>query len=251
MSSQAKDIDVSVSTPMPHRYIFVPKGNPYKTLNCRKKTHAEGQPVYVVYNNKHRQLGIRVPLTIFEAVQEKYEETRESRAEATKKRDGKTESEFHLHVLSQFPHIPESEIPAIVKQATKKHSGRVGRTGKLDIASKVQLAVRAHIRHNHTDYDSLLDSKVPREAARDQVAGQVNATASKWGYTPKAKTPSRKSPSLASDVSKQTKASNSRHARKPKSPSLKDKKRSKRRQSAASSIASQNKAMAAIVAGLC
>ncbi|TET41603.1 MAG: DUF2293 domain-containing protein [Dehalococcoidia bacterium] len=41
--------------------------------------------------------------------------------------------------------------------ATDVGSGRVGRTGKLPLEEKAELAVRAFIRHNFTDYDERLD----------------------------------------------------------------------------------------------
>ncbi|KAI2463830.1 hypothetical protein F4781DRAFT_104596 [Annulohypoxylon bovei var. microspora] len=186
MTTTSEDIVVSITTPMPHRYIYVPKGSPYKTLNCRKKTREEGHPVYVVQNAKGQQMGIRVPIAIFERVQEKFEETQESRAQAVKKRDKKMETDFTKSILSQFPQIPTAEVPDIVKQAMKKHSGRVGRTGMLDIVEKVQLGVRAHIRHKYTDYEKLLNNNVSRDEARAQIHEKVDKIVLEWGGTPKA-----------------------------------------------------------------
>ncbi|KAI1206349.1 uncharacterized protein F4807DRAFT_470298 [Annulohypoxylon truncatum] len=181
MASVRKDIVVSITTPMPHRYIYVPRGSPYKTLNCRKKAREEGYDVYVVNDAKGRQMGIRVPITIFERVQEKFEETEVSRAKAMKRRDEKMNTEFSNSVLAQFPKIPTEEVPNIVEQAMKKHSGRVGRTGTLDISEKAQLGVRAYIRHKYTDYDELLKNNVSREDARAQIYEKVDKMVLEWG----------------------------------------------------------------------
>ncbi|KAI1138466.1 hypothetical protein F5Y05DRAFT_40625 [Hypoxylon sp. FL0543] len=186
MASTTGDTVVSIDTPMPRGYTFLPKGNAYKTLNCRKKARAEGHEVYVVHDSKHRQMGIRVPRAIYHRVQEMHRETRESRAQAVEKKDKKMEAGFQGSILSQFPKIPKSELREILRHALRKHSGRVGRTGKLDLDEKAQLAVRARIRHHHTDYDKLLADKVSKDLARKQILKKVHDIAVEWGWASKA-----------------------------------------------------------------
>jgi hypothetical protein len=51
-----------------------------------------------------------------------------------------------------------NEATAIAEQACLKHSGRIGRTAaaKEFAVEAVDMAVRAHIRHEHSAYDALL-----------------------------------------------------------------------------------------------
>lgn len=185
MASESKDIVVSIHTPMPSGYKFLPKGDPYKTLNCRKKARAEGHDVYVVHNPKHQQIGIRVPAAIYDRVQEKAEQIRKSRADSVQRKDKQMETDFRNSILSQYPKIPASDLEEVVEHATMKYSGKVGRTGNLALNEKTQLAVRAHIRHNYTDYDALLENNMPRHKARSQNLEKARDIAKEWGETVK------------------------------------------------------------------
>lgn len=44
----------------------------------------------------------------------------------------------------------------------------------------IRLAVAAHIRHCHTDYDELLDRCADRQVARSKVRGQVLTILDDW-----------------------------------------------------------------------
>ncbi|XXG99685.1 peptide transporter ptr2 [Hypoxylon texense] len=197
MSLPTGDTVVSIYTPLPRRYIFVPKGNAYITGNCRKKTRGEGRKVYVVHNSKHQPMGIRVPYAIYESVLEKHNETQESRAKAVEKKDNKVKADFRASITSQFPEIPEGELTRIVEHATRKYSRRVGRTGTLDLAKKAQLAVRAHIRHLHTEYDKILADGALRDDARSRIYKKVEDVAMKWGWKSK---PNRRSEIPLADI---------------------------------------------------
>jgi hypothetical protein len=61
-------------------------------------------------------------------------------------------------------------------------SGRSGRSasGQALAADSIRLAVRAWIRHQHTDYDRLLMQGIPRDEARQQIAGRVDRVANSW-----------------------------------------------------------------------
>jgi hypothetical protein len=48
----------------------------------------------------------------------------------------------------------------------------------------VKLAVRAHIRHVHTDYDQLLKQGASRAVAREKVWERINEVARQWGGRP-------------------------------------------------------------------
>ena len=85
-------------------------------------------------------------------------------------------------VRAQYPGCPEEEAGQIAAHACRKYSGRIGRTAaaKEFDPEAVRLAVVAHIRHVHTNYDELLYRYEDRETARWEVREQVAATLSRW-----------------------------------------------------------------------
>jgi hypothetical protein len=172
---------------MPRGYIFVPKGQAFITGHCRRKTLEINKTVYTVRskpNGGGRVLGIRVPHFIFGTVCAMEALTRADRQLAVKKADSKLKKSFAEAVVSMYPQVPESEIPRIVDRATKKHSKRVGRTGKLDVDTRAKLAVRAHIRHVYTSYDKLLRDGIEWEEAREKTLARIGEVAMLWGEQP-------------------------------------------------------------------
>ena len=170
---------VSPATPMPKGYKFLAKGNPYLTSLCRRMTIAEGKLLYVV-TQKSKTLGLRAPRWIISEVFKEEKATRERRKEAVATRDSAIEKAFEDAAREQFPNMPAAETQVTIKRALKKRSGRVGRTGTLSIESKVRLAVAAHVRHVHTDYDKLIRQKGGREEARKVVQPAVIQLLQQW-----------------------------------------------------------------------
>ena len=175
-----REITVSPDTPMPQGYAFLAKGIPYKTLHCRRLTHEAGKTVFVVEANK-KILGIRVPKSIFFHVQKLAKETFPSRRLATEKRDTALIREAAAELASQFPEMPKEDRELVLKHGFRKHSGRVGRTAQIPMNRKAQLAVFAHIRHKHTQYDKLLRSGMDRDEARRLVQKRIRSLLRKWG----------------------------------------------------------------------
>ncbi|PNP60435.1 hypothetical protein THARTR1_00459 [Trichoderma harzianum] len=175
---------VSPETPMPKGYGFLKKGNTFMTALCRKKTHAAGKTLYVV-TKCGKQEGLRAPTWILQHVRSKEKETREKRRGAVQRRDAATEDAFEAATLKLFPKIPEQDLTTILKRTLRKRSGRVGRTGKLDLDKKAYLAVQAHARHCHTDYDKLLaQASQDRDAARRSIRDKVSKLLIEWGGDP-------------------------------------------------------------------
>lgn len=85
-------------------------------------------------------------------------------------------------VLAEFPRVPSHLLPTIISHAMAKNTGRVGRTGKVEMADKARLAVQAHIRHTQTNYEALLKGGTPRDKARDQTFPKVLEIQKDWGY---------------------------------------------------------------------
>ncbi|CAK7231733.1 hypothetical protein SBRCBS47491_008031 [Sporothrix bragantina] len=169
----AKDEQIVLpTTPMPRGYTFVRKGNVYITAHCRRATHAEGRVVYVVVRNLSQDktiLGLRCPQHIVTAVRAAEQATRTSRHAATDKRDTAQAKTFRAALLARYPAVPADTVPRIVQHAMQKHSGRVARTGTLDLAARVRLAVRAHIRHCWTDYEALLRERRSKETSKTKT----------------------------------------------------------------------------------
>lgn len=184
MAGDEDELEARFHDPMPLGYVFVPKGDVYITKNCRKETHAAGQAVYVVVNKRRKPIGLRCPASIVKAVHESDQATTAKRAEAVQKRDAAIEGDFEQALKRLFPNIPKESIPRTVSHAVKKRSRRVGRSGTVQLDDKVKLAVRAHIRHEHTEYEQLLRQGKSREEARRQVWSKLNEIARLWGGQP-------------------------------------------------------------------
>ena len=80
-------------------------------------------------------------------------------------------SAFAAAIRQQFPRCPAKEANEIAEHACRKYSGRVGRTAaaKEFNPEPIRLAVIAHIRHVHTDYDELLMQYADRHEARQRI----------------------------------------------------------------------------------
>jgi hypothetical protein len=75
-----------------------------------------------------------------------------------------------------------AEATQIAEHACRKYTGRVGRAAAAKEFSPeaIRLAVIAHIRHAHTDYDELLARYGDRSTARERIWGKVSAILDKW-----------------------------------------------------------------------
>lgn len=174
---------VHPSTPLPNGYVFVGKGDVYKTRNCRKLTHEAGHPVHVVQatNKSKTTLGIRVPRSIHEQVLAEAAATKDARASAVVRRDRALEDKTRVEILRLFPQIPLRHLEDILRHTLAKNSGRVGRTGTTSLAEAARLAVCAHVRHTFTDYDNMLKNGVEGEKARTMVFPAVKEKIEEWG----------------------------------------------------------------------
>ena len=179
-SLSAAEQQVRFFSPMPKDYQFVPKGDVYVTSNVRKRTHAAGATLYVVVDKLKRPLGVRCPTSIYQEVTAAAQATAASRAAMVQNRDIAVERGFEAEVLRQFLKVPRADLANILKQALQKRSRRVGRTGTLDMESKVQLAVKAYIRHCHTPYEHLLKGGTDRGKARQMVLNRLKQVACSW-----------------------------------------------------------------------
>ncbi|KAK4237275.1 hypothetical protein C8A03DRAFT_44848 [Achaetomium macrosporum] len=208
-SADPDEPEVRADDPMLRGYGFVPKGNVYITKNYRKMTHEAEKTLYVVLDNKSKPIGLRCPTHIYEPFWSQNKATAAQRAEAVQKRDTAIENNFGEAVLKLFPKIPKAEVPLILKHALKKHSRRVGRASKVAFQDKVKLAVRAHIRHVHTDYDMLLKQGTSRLVAREKWGGRpLNPTT----LTPATEKQAKKSKTMTTSTRKSQKTASVKKA---------------------------------------
>jgi hypothetical protein len=107
------------------------------------------------------------------------------REQAARQREVKDQAyiaAFSATIRSAFPGCPADEAEQIATHACQKASGRIGRTAAaraLDPAA-VRLAVVAHVRHVHTEYDRLLGQRLDRGLARERVRARVEDVLRQW-----------------------------------------------------------------------
>jgi hypothetical protein len=89
---------------------------------------------------------------------------------------------FAARVLELFPGASRGQAEAIAARACEKHSGRVGRTAHAKALAEdaVTLAVRACVRHAHTDYDRLLAEGWEPAEARAIVRPAIERVLARW-----------------------------------------------------------------------
>lgn len=178
--SSTHEITVASSSPMPNGYAFLPKGDMYKTLHCRRLTHAARKPLFVVEDRQHKKIGIRIPRKVFFTVNNLARETAATRNANTERRDANLIAQAAAELREVYPNIPSSAAEQCLKRAFRKYSGRVGRSGKIEMKRKVELAVVAHARHTETAYDDLLRKGISREEARLKVWSRLQEVLRDW-----------------------------------------------------------------------
>jgi hypothetical protein len=103
-------------------------------------------------------------------------------AKRREKQDAEYRSAFAGRIRELYPSAPAGVEEPIADHACQKYSGRVGRSAaaKKLFAETVDLAVRAHIRHSHTKYDSLFSKGFEKADARREVRDKVDEVAARW-----------------------------------------------------------------------
>lgn len=140
------------------------------------------------YNKK---LGIFAPANIIEEEHRKisyerrtkeYEQRLQRSRKSRENKEAKYSKEFAEACFQFLDFVPEYEDLAwqiargAASVASDVGSGRVGRTAKLSLEKKAQLAVRAFIRHNFTNYDERIDEMGEPwyHEIREDAAADVN-----------------------------------------------------------------------------
>jgi hypothetical protein len=88
-------------------------------------------------------------------------------------------------IRERYPGCPPEETLRIAEHTGRRNSGRVGRSAAgRDLEPRaIELAVIAHIRHEHTSYDDLLMDGAERSDARNIVREKIESVLRKWEAT--------------------------------------------------------------------
>jgi hypothetical protein len=170
--------------------VFLPSGEAALTRRAKK---ASGLSAVVVRWSRTRKRYERQGLLVEDAALEHAEQQcladedarirrrvrdRERRAAA----DVELQAAMVREIRQLFPRCPAGRAKAIAQHTSLRGSGRVGRSaaGRSLGEEALTLAVVASIRHDDTDYDSLLMSGVGRAEARDLIRPAVDRILASW-----------------------------------------------------------------------
>jgi hypothetical protein len=168
--------------------VFLPRGDTALTRRASQHSAVHAIVVKRVRGRLERQ-GTLVEKEALERAQHECEadaEVRErARAKAAVRRavvDERYVRQFTERVGELCPGCPVDEREAIAKRACEKYSGRIGRSAAAVRFEPraIGIAIRAHIRHNHTNYDELLTRGVERKKARSKVRDAVKKKFERW-----------------------------------------------------------------------
>jgi hypothetical protein len=169
--------------------VFLPRGD--TALTRRASKHSTLSPIVLRFGRRRRyeRQGVLVEQAALERAERECladaDARKRTRARAAQRRDeqdARYVKEFAERLSELFPACPVEERQAVADRACQKYSGRVGRSeAARNFSPKaIELAVRAHARHNHTNYDQLLARGMKRMVARDAVGGAVDDVMMRW-----------------------------------------------------------------------
>ena len=170
--------------------VYLPRGDVALTRRSRKYSTLSAVVVRFSRSRKrYERQGLLVEPGALERAEEeclsdegKRRIAREKAALAREEADRQYVTQFIDSIRSRYPDCPRSEVEAIAKHACEKYSGRVGRSAaaKSFDAMAIDLAVKAHVRHSHTEYDRLLSRGCERMEARSAVSDRVAQVMGRW-----------------------------------------------------------------------
>jgi len=174
--------------------IYVPSGD--AALTRRACHHSKRSHIVLWYSRsrkRNERQGVLVEQNALDIASEECEadfEKREVRREKEGLKraecDREYEARFARRIQELYPYCPSGRELEIAKHACEKGSGRVGRIAAAKTLQDytINLAVRAHIRHQETEYDKLLAQGFDRKQARESCEEQIDATERTWKTGP-------------------------------------------------------------------
>jgi hypothetical protein len=169
---------------------FLPSGD--VALTRRALAHSRRSAVVVKFSRARKRSerqGVLVEeIAIERAESENTEDEarRETQRQRRRLRDEVAErkyiADFTAKVLALFPEAPLQAAELIAARACEKYSGRVGRSAQAKALDEgaVTLAVWAHIRHAHTEYDRLVAQGAEPVDARATVRPAIERVLARW-----------------------------------------------------------------------
>jgi hypothetical protein len=170
--------------------LFLPAGD--AALSRRARKHSSLAAVVVRFSRARKRYE-RQGLLVTEAGLAKVEEecaadaparaaTRAAAAVARLEEDREFVAALARAISQRYPGCPADAARRIAEHTGRRSSGRVGRSaaGRALEPSAVDLAVTAHIRHAHTNYDELLMRGTGRLDARALVREKIASVLAKW-----------------------------------------------------------------------
>jgi hypothetical protein len=170
--------------------VFLPAGDAALTRRSKK---ASGLSAVVVRWSRTRKRYERQGVLVEDAALEQAElqcladeDARMRRRERDQERRAAEDVQLTAKMASEirrlFPGCPAERAQAIARHTSLRGSGRVGRSaaGRSLDEKAITLAVAASVRHEDTEYDSLLMSGVTREAAREHIRPAVDRVLATW-----------------------------------------------------------------------
>ena len=170
--------------------VFLPSGDAALT---RRATKASTLSAVVVRWSRSRKRYERQGVLVEEPALALAEEqcmsdadARMRRREREKVRQAALDTKFQARLAEQirqiFPGCAAERAIAIAEHTGLRGSGRVGRSaaGRALDDGAIVLAVAASVRHQDTDYDSLLMAGLPRDMARERVRPVIDRVLAAW-----------------------------------------------------------------------
>lgn len=170
--------------------VFLPAGDAALTRRAKKASRLSA--VVVQWNRtrkRYQRRGILVEESALEQAEQQCladEDARIRRRERDRERRADSDVELQARMVEEitrlFPGCPAERAEAIAGHTSLRGSGRVGRSaaGRSLDEKAMTLAVVASVRHEDTDYDSLLMSGVPRDVARERIKATIDRVLRAW-----------------------------------------------------------------------
>ncbi len=170
--------------------VFLPAGDAALTRRAKKGSRLSAIVVrWSRTRKRYERQGILVEEPALEQAEQQClgdEDARLRRRERDRERRADSDVELQARLVEViarlFPGCPPARAEAIARHTSLRGSGRVGRSaaGRSLDEKAITLAVVASVRHEDTDYDSLLMAGIPREDARERIRATIERVIAAW-----------------------------------------------------------------------
>ncbi|CCC07523.1 unnamed protein product [Sordaria macrospora k-hell] len=174
------EIEFTESREPPPGFEFVPIGNPTLTSACKELSREHGAMIFIVTSSNGQfskelsrhlnRVGIHVRESIVDQARQQLGQDSElptpdtgaGQPEPIPEKQEDINKQADAAIRDLFPRIPNTDRQMILEHSFNKTRLKdkkdppVGLAAHVTLSRRVQLAVLAHIRHNHTRYDKLL-----------------------------------------------------------------------------------------------